>query len=197
MDVASNRGDLLRQVDADRAPGDAATAPDAAGSAKLIDPRRQFVREPLTVAGANRRSHGAAVHVAEIEVEARIPAPLAINVVPLQIADVLDAAAKAGRANHRAIGARQAAVGDIRPARMLQVGKQEVVDVAGIDLAGLLSGLLPADIAFGKLGGGRRSAREAGEHFPADVAARLHQKAAGKFCQREIKPRAASWAGFH
>ncbi len=43
--------DRIGEVDPDRAPGDAAAAPDTADLAELIDPRRQLVHQPLPVSG--------------------------------------------------------------------------------------------------------------------------------------------------
>ena len=56
-----DRRRLLGDVDADRAPGDAAAAADAARRAELVDPVRQLVGHPLPVARARRCAHAAAV----------------------------------------------------------------------------------------------------------------------------------------
>src|SRR5690242_6158078 len=69
----SDRGDLLSDVDGHRAPGDAASAADAARGAELVDPRRQLVRHPLAVARAARTADAPAVDVGVLEGEARVP----------------------------------------------------------------------------------------------------------------------------
>ena len=48
---------------------------------------------------------------------------------PARSRDVLDGRAEAGRADHRAVAARQAAVGDLLPARVLVVAVQQLADV--------------------------------------------------------------------
>ena len=53
-----NSADFLGDIDGNGTPGNAAAAADAAGSLKLIDPRREFVSHPLPVAGERRRPHG-------------------------------------------------------------------------------------------------------------------------------------------
>ncbi len=113
--VSSNGGDFLGQIDADRTPGDASPAPDAAGRAELVDPRGQLVRQPLAVSRADLVPHIAAVHVAEVDVEARIPLPVALDMLARQIADFVDRTAETGRADHRAVGAGQTALGQRRP----------------------------------------------------------------------------------
>ena len=45
-----------------------------------------------------------------------------------EVARVLDRGAEAGRADHRAVAAGQAALGHLVPARMLEVGEQQVAD---------------------------------------------------------------------
>ena len=90
------------------------------------------MRQPLPIARADLVAHDAAVHVTEVDVEARIPLPLPLDVIALQIGDLLDGAAKASRADHGAIRARQAAHGDFVPARMVQVGQQQIADAVGV-----------------------------------------------------------------
>ena len=52
-----------------------------------------------------------------------------------QVARVLDRRAEAGRADHGAVGAGQAALGHVVPARMLEVAQQQLVHVVGAHLA--------------------------------------------------------------
>ena len=117
-------------------------------------------------------AHDAAVHVAEIPVEAGVPLSHAFDVIAVQIAHVLDRAAKTGRADHRAIRARQAARRHFRPARMFQVVEQQVANVGRVEpLGDLVDRLLPrglgvrqvarrSAVVVGKLG--QRSPRRAG-----------------------------------
>src|SRR5687767_9559927 len=93
---AADRGDLLGDVDADRAPGDAAPAPDAARASELIVPGGELVSEPLPVAGTGARAHRSAVQVRKIEGEARIPAPPAFGSFSLEVAGVFDRGAETG-----------------------------------------------------------------------------------------------------
>src|SRR5215475_7207830 len=106
--LRADRGDLLGDVDADRAPGDAAAAADAARRAELIDPGGELVRHPLPVAGPVGDPHRATVKVGVVHGEAGIPGPLQLRLRPGQIGDVLDAEAEARRAGHGAVPAGQA-----------------------------------------------------------------------------------------
>src|SRR5450759_987649 len=117
--AVADRPCLLGDVDADRAPGDAATAADAAGAAELVDPGRELVRHPLAVARARGAADRAPVDVRVVDREARVPALVALDVLAGEVGDVLDRRAEARRADHRAVAARQAALGDLVPARVL------------------------------------------------------------------------------
>lgn len=142
--VFPNGGDFFSKVDADRTPRDAATATDAAGRAELIYPRCQFVSHPLAIAIACVVSHDAAVHVTEFEIETGIPLPLTLDMFTGQIADFGDGAAKTRRADHGAVRARQTAVGDIVPARVFEVGQQQVMNIGDVHPFGnLIDGVLP------------------------------------------------------
>ena len=61
--------------------------------------------------------------VGKIHGEAGIPAPRARRLHAGEIARILHRRAEAGRADHRAIGAGEAALGDIGPARMLEIAQ--------------------------------------------------------------------------
>src|SRR5579863_736444 len=76
---ATDGTNFLGNVDADRAPGDAAPAANAARSAKLIDPVRQLVRHPLPIARARRTAHRSTVDIGEVHGEAAIPPPFAFR----------------------------------------------------------------------------------------------------------------------
>jgi hypothetical protein len=71
----ANGSHFFRQVDSDRTPCNAPPAANAARNIELVDPRRQFVRQPLPIPRANVIAHQAAIHVAEIDIEARVPLP--------------------------------------------------------------------------------------------------------------------------
>ena len=57
------------------------------------------------------------MHVGEVRVEAGIPALPTLRVLAGQVGDVLDRGAEARGTDHRAVGAGQAAAGDVVPAR--------------------------------------------------------------------------------
>ena len=150
--VSSTRGRgadgarLLGDVDADRAPGDAAAAADAAGGVELIPPAGELVRHPLAVARLRRGAHAAAVDVGEVHGEAGVPAPGAFGLAAGKVAGVLDRGAEAGRADHGAVAAGEAAAGDLVPARMLEVVHQQVADAVGVHR--------PPHVAAGVVDGG-------------------------------------------
>src|SRR6266496_771451 len=106
-------GQLLGDVDPNRAPRDAAPAADAAGAAELLVPGPELVREPLAVARASAGPDRAAVDVRMVDREAGVPGTCALRLVAGEARHVLDARAEAGRADERAVGAGQAAPGDI------------------------------------------------------------------------------------
>src|SRR4029453_5827889 len=163
-------------VDRDGAPGDAAAATDAAGAAELVVPGAELVGQPLAVAGSRRLPDRAAVDVRVVDREARVPDPGTCN-GSIQVVRVLDGGAEARRARHRAVAAREAAVGDLVPARMLEVVAQEVADVARVELPPHPGGGV---VGLGRRRGavhvGRVAASEFGENLLASVAARLDQE---------------------
>src|SRR5215831_10241529 len=112
---------LLGDVDSHRAPSDASSAADAAGRAELVPPAGELVGHPLPVSRSGRAAHGAAVDVGVVHGEARVPALMALHVLPVEVGHVLDGGAEAGWADHRAVPAGEAAVCDRVPARMLVV----------------------------------------------------------------------------
>ena len=93
----ANGAHLLGDVDADRAPGDAAAAADAAGRVELVPPGRELVGHPLAIARLRRGADAAAVDVGEIHGEAGVPAPRALGARAGEVARVLDRRAEAGR----------------------------------------------------------------------------------------------------
>src|SRR5262245_2103932 len=104
----SDRGQLLGDVDPDRAPRDAAAAADAARAAELVVPRAELVREPLSVPRPVRGPDATPVDVRVLDREARVPRAHALRVVAREVGDVLDARAETGRADQRAIPAGEA-----------------------------------------------------------------------------------------
>src|SRR5262245_15745384 len=128
----ADRGDLLRDVDGDGAPGDAPAAADATRAAELVVPGSELVREPLAVARLCRLPDAAAVDVRVVDREAGVPDAVALGAA-VQVVRVLDRGAEAGRAGHRAVAAGQAALGDLVPPRMLEVLDQQVADVASVE----------------------------------------------------------------
>src|SRR5512139_718040 len=70
--TGGQRSDLFGEINADRAPGDAAAAAYAAAAAELVVPGRELVRQPLAVAGTNVGSHVDAVQMAVRLAEARV-----------------------------------------------------------------------------------------------------------------------------
>ncbi|GEM_PF-2412101 len=131
------------QVDADRTPRDAADAADAAGRAELIVPRRKLVCHPLPISAFHTIPRGASVHVAEGDIEARVPVAFAINVVASQIRHLGHGRAETRRTHHRAIRTRQASIGDFLPSRMAKIVHQQITNVGRIKLFGNLINGLP------------------------------------------------------
>ena len=116
--------ELLADVDADRAPRDAAATPDAAGHPELVPPGAELVGQPLAVAVLDARPEVAAGHPGEAEGEAAVPGPLGDRLEAVEVGGLGDARAEAGRADERAVGAGQAALGDLRPARAVRGGDE-------------------------------------------------------------------------
>ena len=84
------------------------------------------MRQPLAVARANIRADMTSMHVRKIRVEARIPYPHAFSIFTAQVADISNIAAKTCWAHHRAVRAREASLGEIFPARVVEPIEQDV-----------------------------------------------------------------------
>ena len=139
----ANGAYFLRDVDSYRAPGDAATAADAARGTKLIDPGCQFVRHPLAVARFCGSPDTAAGDVGKIHVKARVPLAPSLSMLAGEIRNILDRRTEAGRADHRAIGTSQTTGRDVIPSRMLVIAVEQFFDVSGVhDAPHLLGGTL-------------------------------------------------------
>ena len=93
-------GDFLGEIDAYRAPSDASTATDAAGTAELIVPCAKLVRQPLPVARLGRLADATTMHVGKIHGEARVPTPPPLRMLAGKIGHVFHCRAEAGR-QHR------------------------------------------------------------------------------------------------
>src|SRR4029450_9969649 len=89
--------------------------------ANRLDPRRDLVGHPLPVAVLRPRPEVAAGDLREVAREARVPAPLGDRVCAVEVRPLRDARAEAGRADERAVRARQAALRDLGPARVVEV----------------------------------------------------------------------------
>lgn len=114
-------GDFGGQVDTDGAPGDTSAAADATAGAKLIEPGCEFMGDPLSISRADGVANGSTGGVREIGIEARVPASLANDRFIGQVVDFIDTRAEAGRADHGAVCAREAARGDIIPMGVLEL----------------------------------------------------------------------------
>src|SRR5208337_2295561 len=117
---------LLSDINAHRAPGDATAATDAARTAKLVNPGGELVGHPLAVARFGGTADIATVNVRKILRKTGVPFTPALGVRTADIADILDRGAEAGGTDHGAIGAGQATVGDVLPARMIEVVIEQI-----------------------------------------------------------------------
>src|SRR5665647_1882011 len=126
-------GDLCREIDCGRAPGDAATAADASRRAELVHPRCELVRGPLAVARLHRVSDAAAVEVGEVGGEAGVPHPPPLRRAAGEVADDVDRGAEARGADQRAVRAGQAATRHVGPPRVLGVRVQQVAQTVRVE----------------------------------------------------------------
>src|SRR5690606_37395899 len=106
---------------------------DAPRRVELVVPGGELVRQPLPVPAADVVADDAAVHVAEVDVEAGVPLPLAADVIAAQTRDLAHRRAEAGRADHRAVRARETTLGNMLLARVLEVVHQWVSDAVGVE----------------------------------------------------------------
>src|ERR1039457_2598334 len=113
-------------------------------------PGAELVGQPLAVARASRAPQGAAVQERVLDRKTGLPQADALCLGPGEVADVLDARAEAGRADHRAVAARKTALRDLVPARVFEVASEQVAQVAGLDRAShALSGTLDGSVGRG------------------------------------------------
>ena len=80
---------------------------------------------PLPVAGFGGGSHAASVDVGKTQSEARIPTAPTLGMIAGHVTDIFHSRAEAGRADHGAVGASQAALSDVVPARMVKASGRE------------------------------------------------------------------------
>src|SRR6478735_3489539 len=169
--LAADRGRLLRDVDPDRAPRDASAAADAAARAELVVPRGELVGHPLAVAGAPALTDAAAVHVRVVERQAAVPDPLALNSLSGQVGGILHADAEAGGANERAVAAGEATIGDLVPARMLEVLEDVLLQAFGVECpAHARPCVLDQRMSGVPVGGVRVPVRDLSHHIGAALA---------------------------
>src|SRR5665647_2763240 len=126
-------GDLCREIDGGRAPGDAATAADASRRAELVHPRCELVCGPLAVARLHRVPDAAAVEVGEVGSEAGVPHPPPLRRAAGEVADDVDRGAEARGADQRAVRAGQAATRHVGPPRVLGVRVQQVAQTVRVE----------------------------------------------------------------
>src|SRR5665811_2036637 len=103
--AGADGGDLCREIDCGRAPGDAASAADASRRAELVHPRSELVRGPLAVARLHRGADAATVEVGEVGGEAGVPHPPPLRGAAGEVADDVDRGAEARGADQRAVRA--------------------------------------------------------------------------------------------
>src|SRR5579885_3834916 len=173
----TERRELLGDVDADGAPGDAAAAADAARRAELVDPRGELVRQPLPVPGAPGRPDAAAVDVRVVEREARVPHPGALGVEAGEVGRVLDRGAEARRTDERAVGTAEAARRDVLPVRVLEVFEQDLPQAVGLEAAAHPSARRVDRHPGGReVVLGRRAPRQPAQKLEAALAPRLDEE---------------------
>ena len=191
---------LLAHVDGHRAPRHAAAAADAAEGAELLDPGRELVGQPLAVAVLRAGAERAPGDSREAAREAGVPGPLRRRLDAIEVGDLLDAGAEAGRADERAVAAGQAALGDLRPARAVeggleadgQAGRRDTgVGTYGRACIGDATG------GFVPLRVGRRSDGHGIEQRGAAGAADAHDEAVPRLGQHEVGAIADLGTGAH
>lgn len=154
--------------------------------------------EPLPVARADVVSNRAATHMAEFEVEARVPAPPANDFIVGQIRNFVYGTAKASRTDKRAVGAAQTPLGHIVPPRVLQPRQQFVANAIGFHATSdLLDGALPFCFAALAVAFSGNAERQIGRDFGTDLTTNLHQETIGQLRQRQVKTLATARTGAH
>src|SRR5579872_5269142 len=70
--------------------------------------------------------------VREIHGEAGVPLPPAFRLIPGKVGHLFNRGAEASRADHRAVGTREASRGHILPSRMVVIAVEEFFDVSDV-----------------------------------------------------------------
>src|SRR5262249_29599451 len=148
----------------------------------------QLVHEPLAVALADLRPEVDAVHLRVIAVEARGPLADAHAAGRIERGLVALVVAEAGRADHRAVAARETALGHVGPAGVFELLEEEPGQIAR---AGPPLHAGRARVERGALLGDplrrRRFARQLCEHRLAFGRPRAREEAVVLLGQREIE----------
>ena len=129
--------------------------------------------QPLAVAILAARAEAAAGHLGEAGGEARVPDALGDGVGAGQVGLLGHAGAEAGRADHGAVRARQAAIRDLRPARAVECVEQAVMEALGDDR------VADRGADLGHLGGDRRNLLLGGQHGRDAMKELLTRRRAG------------------
>ena len=89
--------------------------------------------EPLAVAIPVARAEAPGGDLGEPRAEAAVPGPAHHRRRPGQVGRLCRGGAEAGRAGERAVPAQDAALGDLEPARRVELGEEPVVEAVGRD----------------------------------------------------------------
>src|SRR5271157_3040726 len=162
---------LLGNIDPHRTPGNTTAAANTSRTAELVDPRSQFVGHPLPVARLGGGSDTSPMDIRKTLREAGIPPAPTLGVVTGYVAHIFHGCTEARRADHGAIGAGQAACGNVIPARMLEVLVEKLFDSCGVDAAHLLACRCYGRVCFLRILFSGRSHLQFGEHLGATITA--------------------------
>jgi hypothetical protein len=140
----------------------------------------------------------ASVNVAKIEIETRVPPPLANNLFIDQIGHVVDGTAKASWTNHGAIRATETPLGNVIPSHMIQTLSKRRLHMIAIQRSlNLLDRLLSSRIGpvhnVGWQVNNRQTVGDSFSHFRTD----FHNKSVFQFGHCQIKSRLATRTGSH
>ena len=94
---------------------------------ELVPPGGELVGQPLAVAIAGPGAEAAAGDLGEARAEAAVPAPVRDRLGAREVGRLGERRAEAGRAGEGAVAAGDAALGDLGPARVVELGEEAVV----------------------------------------------------------------------
>src|SRR5450631_742700 len=193
---------LLGDINAHRAPGDATAAAHAARTAKLVHPGGELVGHPLPVPRLGGAANTAAVNVREILRETGVPFAPALGMRAGDIADIVHDGAEAGRTDHSAVGASEATLGDVVPAGMIEVGVEQVSNAGGVHTPlNLRGGALDCGFRFLTHRFGCHGWGQFRQHLSARVATGLDYKfmlaRPNQFRQSQIEGPSRARSGAH